>query len=36
MSAALRCFALKGFAGTSLADIEEAAGFSVGAGSTYR
>lgn len=36
VSAALGCFARKGFAGTSLADIEEAAGFSVGAGSTYR
>lgn len=36
LAAALSCFARKGFAGTSLADIESAAGFSVGAGSTYR
>ena len=35
-AAALRCFSRKGFAGTSLADIESEAGFSVGAGSTYR
>jgi AcrR family transcriptional regulator len=35
-AAALRCFARNGFAGTSLADIETEAGFSVGAGSTYR
>lgn len=35
-AAALRCFARNGFAGTSLADIEAEAGFSVGAGSTYR
>jgi AcrR family transcriptional regulator len=36
VAAALRCFSRKGFAGTSLADIETEAGFSVGAGSTYR
>ena len=36
VAAALRCFSRKGFAGTSLADIESEAGFSVGAGSTYR
>lgn len=35
-AAALRCFARNGFSGTSLADIESEAGFSVGAGSTYR
>jgi len=35
-AAALRCFSRSGFAGTSLADIESEAGFSVGAGSTYR
>lgn len=36
LTAALHCFSLKGFAGTSMADIESEAGFSVGAGSTYR
>lgn len=36
VAAALGCFADRGFAGTSLADIEAAAGLSVGAGSTYR
>lgn len=33
---AMRCFSRRGFAGTSLADIESEAGLSVGAGSTYR
>lgn len=36
LDAALGCFSRRGFAGTSLADIEAAAGLSVGAGSTYR
>ena len=36
LEAALRCFARRGFAGTSLADIESEAGLSPGAGSTYR
>lgn len=36
VAAALRCFSRRGFAGTSLADIEAEAGLSVGAGSTYR
>jgi AcrR family transcriptional regulator len=36
VAAALRCFARRGFSGTSLADIEAEAGLSVGAGSTYR
>ena len=36
VAAALRCFARRGFDGTSLADIELEAGFSPGAGSTYR
>lgn len=36
VAAALQCFARSGFAGTSLAEIESAAGLSVGAGSTYR
>jgi len=34
--AALKCFSRRGFAGTSLADIESEAGLSPGAGSTYR
>jgi hypothetical protein len=33
---AMQCFSRNGFAGTSLADIEAEAGFSVGADSTYR
>ncbi len=36
LAAALHCFARRGFAGTSLADIEVEAGLSPGAGSTYR
>lgn len=36
VAAALRCFARRGFDGTSLADIESEAGLSPGAGSTYR
>ncbi len=36
VAAALRCFSRRGFAGTSLADIELEAGLSPGAGSTYR
>jgi AcrR family transcriptional regulator len=36
IAAALRCFARRGFAGTSLAHIEAEAGLSTGAGSTYR
>jgi AcrR family transcriptional regulator len=36
IAAALRCFARRGFAGTSLADIENEAGLSPGAGGTYR
>lgn len=36
IAAALRCFARRGFAGTSLADIESEAGLSPGAGGTYR
>ncbi len=36
VAAALRCFSRRGFAGTSLADIETEAGLSPGAGSTYR
>jgi AcrR family transcriptional regulator len=36
VAAALRCFARRGFAGTSLAHIESEAGLSPGAGSTYR
>lgn len=36
LAAALHCFARRGFAGTSLADIESEAGLSPGAGSTYR
>ena len=36
MTAALRCFARKGFAGTTITDIEAEAGLSPGAGGTYR
>ena len=36
VAAALRCFSKRGFAGTSLAEIEAEAGLSPGAGSTYR
>lgn len=36
ISAAVDCFAAKGFAATTIADIERAAGLSVGAGGTYR
>lgn len=36
LRAAARCFADKGYAGTTIADIEEAAGLAVGAGGTYR
>lgn len=36
LHAAVECFAEKGFAATTIADIEKAAGLSVGAGGTYR
>jgi AcrR family transcriptional regulator len=36
VKAAVECFAAKGYAGTKVADIERAAGLSVGAGGTYR
>jgi AcrR family transcriptional regulator len=36
LAAAVECFAAKGYAGTTIADIERAAGLSVGAGGTYR
>ncbi len=36
LHAAIKCFAAKGYAATTIADIEEAAGLSVGAGGTYR
>ena len=36
LAAALRCFARKGFAGTTITDIEAEAGLSPGAGGTYR
>jgi AcrR family transcriptional regulator len=36
LAAAIKCFASKGYAATTIADIEEAAGLSVGAGGTYR
>jgi AcrR family transcriptional regulator len=36
LRAAAKCFAHKGYAGTTIADIEEAAGLAVGAGGTYR
>jgi AcrR family transcriptional regulator len=34
--AAVECFAAKGYAATRIADVERAAGLSVGAGGTYR
>ena len=36
LNAAVTCFASKGYAATTIADIEKAAGLSVGAGGTYR
>ena len=36
LAAAIECFAAKGYASTKIADIERAAGLSVGAGGTYR
>lgn len=36
IGAAVECFAAKGYAATKIADIERAAGLSVGAGGTYR
>src|SRR3954465_11429512 len=36
VAAAVECFASKGYAATTIADIERAAGLSVGAGGTYR
>jgi len=36
LSAAVECFAAQGYAATKIADIERAAGLSVGAGGTYR
>lgn len=36
LRAAIQCFASKGYAATTIADIELAAGLSVGAGGTYR
>ncbi len=36
LGAAVRCFGAKGYAATKIADIERAAGLSVGAGGTYR
>lgn len=36
LEAAVECFAAKGYAATKIADIEAAAGLSVGAGGTYR
>lgn len=36
MQAAMQCFGSKGYAATTIADIERAAGLSVGAGGTYR
>ena len=36
LAAAVGCFAAKGYAATTIADIERAAGLSVGAGGTYR
>lgn len=36
LRAAAACFAEKGYAGTTIADIEQTAGLTVGAGGTYR
>lgn len=36
LTAAVECFAAQGYAATKIADIERAAGLSVGAGGTYR
>ncbi len=36
LNAAIKCFGSKGYAATTIADIEAAAGLSVGAGGTYR
>jgi AcrR family transcriptional regulator len=36
IGAAVECFAAKGYAATTIADIERTAGLSVGAGGTYR
>lgn len=36
LTAAVECFAARGYAATTIADIERAAGLSVGAGGTYR
>ncbi len=36
VAAAVECFAAKGYSATKVADIEQAAGLSVGAGGTYR
>jgi len=36
LAAAIACFAAKGYAATTIAEIERAAGLSVGAGGTYR
>jgi AcrR family transcriptional regulator len=36
LTAAIECFASKGYAATTISDIERAAGLSVGAGGTYR
>lgn len=36
LAAAVECFAAKGYAATKIADVERAAGLSVGAGGTYR
>jgi len=36
VKAAMSCFAAKGYAATTIADIEQAAGLAVGAGGTYR
>ena len=36
LAAALRCFAAKGYAATTIIDIEKSAGLTAGAGGTYR
>jgi AcrR family transcriptional regulator len=36
LAAAIQCFAARGYTATTIADIERAAGLSVGAGGTYR